>query len=109
MELALADYATFYKDRHANRKLTWAHYLGTATLTAWFASGKKELTMSLYQAIVLLLFNENTTWTVEEIAERVSLGSVFRAVLSSLIKHPSRNARLNSDDPVACTWKETGA
>jgi len=74
MELALADYATFYKDRHANRKLTWAHYLGTATLTACFASGKKELTMSLYQAVVLLLFNEDITWTVEEIAERISLG-----------------------------------
>lgn len=74
MDLALADYASFYKERHTNRQLSWAHYLGTATLIARFPNGVKELSMSLYQAVVLLLFNERDSWTMEEIQDRVALG-----------------------------------
>lgn len=73
MQFALDDYTTFYRERHANRRLTWAHYLGTATLTARFPLGKKELSVSLYQATVLLLFSERDVWTVEEIEEQTLL------------------------------------
>ncbi|KIM32600.1 hypothetical protein M408DRAFT_14342 [Serendipita vermifera MAFF 305830] len=73
MQVALNDYTKFYEGRHANRKLTWAHYLGTATLTGRFPLGKKELSVSLYQAAVLLLFSERESWSVEEIEERTML------------------------------------
>lgn len=86
MELALVDYTNFYKERHVNRKLTWAHYLGTATLIARFPSGNKELTMSLYQAVVLLLFNEQTSWTMEDIKERVALG-LFTLSYTDALSH----------------------
>jgi cullin-4 len=33
------------------------HALGTATLRARFPAGAKELSVSLYQAVILLLFN----------------------------------------------------
>jgi len=75
MEAALADYATFYRERHANRQLSWAHYLGTATLIARFPTGKKELSVSLYQAAVLLLFAERDTWTFEEISNHLLLNT----------------------------------
>ncbi|KAG8824973.1 hypothetical protein FRC19_000658 [Serendipita sp. 401] len=75
MEEALNDYADFYRTRHGNRRLTWAHYLGTATLRAYFPAGKKELSVSLYQATVLLLFNERDEWSTEEIEDRTSLGT----------------------------------
>jgi hypothetical protein len=39
MELALRDYNKFYNTKHGNRVLSWAHYLGTATLTSHFPKG----------------------------------------------------------------------
>ncbi|PVF97543.1 hypothetical protein CPB86DRAFT_706780 [Serendipita vermifera] len=75
MEEALVDFVSFYGEKHANRQLTWAHYLGTATLIARFPSGRKELSVSMYQAVVLLLFNERPTWTTQEIQDRISLNT----------------------------------
>ena len=40
--------------------LSWDHALGNASVIGNFKGGKKELLVSLYQAIVLLQFNENT-------------------------------------------------
>src|SRR5258706_6659447 len=73
MELVLRDYNKFYNTKHGNRVLSWAHYLGTATLTSYFPKGTKELSVSLYQATVLLLFNEKTSWKAEEIQEATGL------------------------------------
>jgi cullin-4 len=73
MELALRDYNKFYNTKHGNRVLSWAHYLGTAILTAHFPKGTKELSVSLYQGTVLLLFNERTSWKAEEIQEMTGL------------------------------------
>jgi cullin-4 len=58
MQDELTRYAQFYKTKHQGHKLYWDHTLGTVTLNAKFASGVKDLTMSLYQAVVLLLFND---------------------------------------------------
>jgi len=73
MELALRDYNKFYNTKHGNRVLSWAHHLGTATLTSHFPKGTKELSVSLYQATVLLMFNEKTSWKAEEIQEATGL------------------------------------
>lgn len=73
MELALRDYNKFYSTKHGNRVLSWAHYLGTATLISQFPKGTKELSVSLYQATVLVLFNEKTSWKAEEIQEATGL------------------------------------
>ena len=58
MKEELLRYTAFYKSKHSGRKLDWDHALGTATLRARFKEGEKELSVSLYQAIVLLLFND---------------------------------------------------
>lgn len=73
MELALRGYSKFYGTKHGNRVLSWAQYLGTATLISCFPKGNKELSVSLYQATVLLLFNEKTSWKADEIQEATGL------------------------------------
>lgn len=54
----LSSFADFYKKKHGNRVLSWDHSLGNASVIGNFQGGKKELLVSLYQAIVLLQFNE---------------------------------------------------
>ncbi|CAH0022900.1 unnamed protein product [Clonostachys rhizophaga] len=48
---------TFYKSMHTGRTLTWKHSLAHCSLKAKFPKGQKELLVSAYQAVVLLLFN----------------------------------------------------
>lgn len=58
MAAATERFRTFYAARNAGRRLHWAHSLGTCTITANFPKcGEKELHVSEFQAIVLLLFN----------------------------------------------------
>jgi cullin-4 len=47
----------FYQHKHSGRILTWKHCLGHVSLTAQFPRGRKELSVSAFQASVLLLFN----------------------------------------------------
>jgi len=60
MSAQLSSFIEFYKKKHGNRVLSWDHALGNASVIGNFKGGKKELLVSLYQAIVLLQFNENT-------------------------------------------------
>lgn len=76
---ALDKFKQFYISKHSGRTLTWAHGLDTCSLKANFPKGgKKELLVSLGQAVVLLLFNdqelEGGKLSVEEIAEATKLG-----------------------------------
>ncbi|ROT35960.1 cullin-4A [Sodiomyces alkalinus F11] len=48
----------WYKHKHEGRKLTWAHSLANCTIKAIFPKGTKELSVSAYQAVVLVLFND---------------------------------------------------
>lgn len=74
MQDDLMKYSTFYKNKHQGHKLDWDHALGTAILRARFKNGEKELSVSLYQALILLLFNEDTELTFEDIKERTRMG-----------------------------------
>ncbi|VDB85115.1 unnamed protein product [Peniophora sp. CBMAI 1063] len=55
----LARFERFYGEKHKSRRLEWNHSLGSAELTARFDAGVKTLTVSLYQASVLLLFADS--------------------------------------------------
>lgn len=50
-------YREYYLSAHSGRRLTWQLNMGTADLKAQFGSRKHELTVSSYQAVILLLFN----------------------------------------------------
>ena len=59
MGQALSRFKDFYVSKHSGRSLVWQHSLDTCALKAAFPKGpKKELAVSLFQAVVLLLFNE---------------------------------------------------
>ncbi|KAG8987866.1 hypothetical protein FRB90_003097, partial [Tulasnella sp. 427] len=70
MSEALASFEEFYKLKHKNHKLEWNHSLGTVTLLAQFDSGSKELSVSLYQAVVLLLFQHENKLTYKDILSK---------------------------------------
>lgn len=57
----------FYLAKHSGRKLQWQPTLGHCVLKACFDAGPKDLQVSLFQSLVLLLFNDCDTMTFEEI------------------------------------------
>ncbi|GAA5832696.1 hypothetical protein JCM11251_005725 [Rhodosporidiobolus azoricus] len=73
----LERFKAFYVSKHSGRTLSWAHGLDTCSLRAVFPKGgKKELLVSLGQAVVLMMFNEvegEGTLSVEEIGEGTKL------------------------------------
>lgn len=47
----------YYKNKHTGRVLTWKHSLAHCVIKGTFAKGPKELLVSAYQAVVLMMFN----------------------------------------------------
>jgi hypothetical protein len=47
----------YYKNKHTGRVLTWKHSLAHCSINARFAKAPKELLVSAYQAVVLMMFN----------------------------------------------------
>ncbi|KAF8527847.1 Cullin-4B [Hysterangium stoloniferum] len=85
MLFSVERYSEFYKSKHKQRKLDWFHSLGTVTLTARFPKGEKELSVSLYQASVLLLFNNSIKLGYTEVQQQTNMGDEdLRRTLQSL-------------------------
>ena len=55
---AVNDFEKFYHNKYNGRRLHWKHQLAHCQLRARFPKGGKELVVSSFQAIVLLLFND---------------------------------------------------
>lgn len=55
---SISDFERFYHSKHTGRKLQWKHQLAHCQLRARFPKGNKELVVSAFQAIVMLLFND---------------------------------------------------
>ena len=80
MVKTLDRFKMFYSSKHSGRTLTWQHSMDQCVLKAIFPSGKKELSVSLYQALVLLLFNglaPGARLSFKEIATYTHLGVPF--------------------------------
>ncbi|KAK9465333.1 Cullin family-domain-containing protein [Lipomyces arxii] len=58
MAEALENFKAFYLTKQTGRRISWRHTLGHCTVRAVFPKGLKELSMSLFQTTVLLLFND---------------------------------------------------
>ncbi len=70
----------YYLDKHSGRQLIWQANMGTADLRAYFAEmrGKKirELNVSTYSMVILLLFNDlppGESYTCEEIQAKTNI------------------------------------
>uniref|UniRef100_A0A1B0FQC9 Cullin-4A n=1 Tax=Glossina morsitans morsitans TaxID=37546 RepID=A0A1B0FQC9_GLOMM len=87
----------FYLAKHSGRKLQWQPTLGNCVLKARFDGGPKELLVSLFQALVLLLFNEKDNLAFEEILAATNIeDGELRRTLQSLA---CGRARVISKEP----------
>ncbi|XP_018417756.1 PREDICTED: cullin-4A [Nanorana parkeri] len=77
-------FKSFYLGKHSGRRLQWQSTLGHAVLKAEFKEEKKELQVSLFQTLVLLMFNEGDDFSFEEIkmATAVEDGELRRTLQS---------------------------
>lgn len=93
-------YDRHYKHKHTGRKLTWMHSLAHSVVKAQFNRGAKELLVSAFQAIVLVLFNDvpdggnlsyddiaSATGLIDAELQR-TLQSLACAKMKVLTKHP---------------------
>nr|CAG4644588.1 EOG090X01NX [Leptodora kindtii] len=75
----------FYLGKHSGRKLQWQPTLGFCVLRAAFPLGPKELQVSLFQTLVLLLFNSSEELPLEEIKASTNIEDAeLRRTLQSL-------------------------
>ncbi|MEE6496942.1 hypothetical protein FKM82_002537 [Ascaphus truei] len=78
-------FKTFYLGKHSGRKLQWQSTLGQCVLKAEFNEGRKELQVSLFQTLVLLMFNEGEEFSFEEIRQATGIeDGELRRTLQSL-------------------------
>lgn len=83
MQSSIDHFGDYYPKVHSNRKLTWIHSLGTVSLVARYPKGDKELIVSLYQALLLLLFNAGASrLKFKDIRDRLDLGTDY-AILAA--------------------------
>lgn len=76
---------TFYLAKHNGRKLQWQQTLGHCVLRSKFRQGNKELQVSLFQAMVLLLFNDYQMINFKDIKTATNMeDSELRRTLQSL-------------------------
>lgn len=66
----------FYQINHSGRKLLWQPNLGHCIVKAGFKNSNKELQVSLFQAMVLLLFNDSIKLSYSEIKELTCLEEI---------------------------------
>ncbi|KAF2190175.1 Cullin-domain-containing protein [Zopfia rhizophila CBS 207.26] len=100
VKLAIDKFEAHYKSKHSGRKLDWKHALAHCQVKAKFPRGNKELVVSSFQAIVLLLFNglrEDERLDYDYLKEATglppnelnrTLQSLACAKLRPLTKHP---------------------
>ncbi|XP_014681402.1 PREDICTED: cullin-4A-like [Priapulus caudatus] len=75
----------FYLAKHSGRKLQWQPTLGHCVLKASFSAGAKELQVSLFQTLTLLLFNGTEELALEDIAHQTGIEDTeLRRTLQSL-------------------------
>ncbi|CAH0562200.1 unnamed protein product [Brassicogethes aeneus] len=75
----------FYLSKHSGRKLQWQPTLGHCVLKARFKTAPKELAVSLFQTLVILLFNKYDEVSYEYIKEATNIeDSELRRTLQSL-------------------------
>uniref|UniRef100_A0A6N2MLS6 Cullin family profile domain-containing protein n=1 Tax=Salix viminalis TaxID=40686 RepID=A0A6N2MLS6_SALVM len=63
----------FYLSKYSGRRLMWQNSLGHCVLKAEFPKGKKELAVSLFQTVVLMLFNDPQKLSFQDIKDSTGI------------------------------------
>ncbi|THU74123.1 hypothetical protein C4D60_Mb04t30030 [Musa balbisiana] len=75
----------FYLSKYHGRRLMWQNSLGHCVLKAEFPKGKKELSVSLFQTVVLMLFNDTQKLSFQDIKDSTDIDDKeLRRTLQSL-------------------------
>ncbi|XP_077253878.1 cullin-4-like isoform X1 [Tasmannia lanceolata] len=75
----------FYLSKYNGRRLMWQNSLGHCVLKAEFPNGKKELAVSLFQTVVLMLFNDAQKLSFQDIKDSTGIeDKELRRTLQSL-------------------------
>lgn len=78
-------FKAFYLSKHNGRNLQWQPNLSNALLKAYFPLAQRELQVSLFQAIVLLLFNDADEHDLDYLRNQTGIEDVeLRRTLQSL-------------------------
>lgn len=88
----------FYISKHNGRRLMWQSSLGQCVMRVQFPKGLKELHVSLFQCVVLMLFNDAEALTYREIEETTGIESteLQRTMLSLACGKPNCRILLKS-------------
>ncbi|KAF8705137.1 cullin family, partial [Rhizoctonia solani] len=97
MAEALHRFEVYYKEKHDRHRMAWFHSLGTVTLTSRFPGGNKEISVSTYQALVLLLFNEQDQFSAAEIQSRTRLSQEDLTVTLQSLALGKKHVLLRAD------------
>lgn len=74
LSTGLETFTNFYLTKFSKgRLLTWVHALGHCILKAAFPAGKKELDVSFFQALVLLMYNDGDAFTCTQIRDATGI------------------------------------
>jgi len=85
LQLLHEGFTEFYLSRHNGCRLSYEHTLAQCTLRATFPAGRKELQVSLLQALVLLLFNDVDTLTFTDIQKNTNIDeNELKRIMQSL-------------------------
>ncbi len=89
----------FYSSKFGNRVLAWAMESSKATLISFFGKKKIEMTMSAYQALACLLFNQYESLTVEEMANYtgIKINDLKNAIAGLSLGNKAKILRLARD------------
>lgn len=90
----------FYLQKYSGRRLMWQNSLGHCILKATFPSGKKELAVSLFQTVILLLFNDKNELSFKEIQQQTAMGKFKES--TNLIH---RNCGTTEDVTLTSLWQ----
>jgi hypothetical protein len=104
---AIDVFQQFYAETHQSRRLSWVHSQGTCSMIVELKKKKHEMTMSTYQACILLHFNGSRTVTVKGLAEGLGLTKeeIGRATEPLMIaKHKVLLAGTDADGNDTLTW-----
>ncbi|KAG5029330.1 hypothetical protein JHK87_012844 [Glycine soja] len=75
----------FYLSKYSGRRLMWQNSLGHCVLKAEFPKGRKELAVSLFQTVVLMLFNDAEKLSLQDIKDATGIeDKELRRTLQSL-------------------------
>lgn len=87
----------YFEETSSSKKIRWFHQYDNIEISAMFESNKYIISCNIYQALVLLLFNDNLNLSKEMIIKKTGIDKeVINKILHSLVsKHNLLNFKSN--------------